>query len=650
MKLSIIIVNYNVRYFLEQALHAVYKAVGDIKAEVFVVDNDSTDDSLRMVTSNFPQVILIANKINVGFSTANNQAIKRSTGEYILLLNPDTLVEEDTFSKCIAFMDSHPQSGALGVKMIDGSGKFLPESKRGFPSPRVAFFKTFGLSRVSPKSKFFNYYHLGHLDEKKTWEVDVLAGAFMMLRKSVLSEVGLLDERFFMYGEDIDLSYRIQKAGYINYYFANTTIIHYKGESTKKGNLNYVKTFYKAMILFVKKHFTGPMAGLFILFLNIAIYLRAGISLFKSMLSKAHFAIFDTSIIITGIYISKNFWANYFYQDPSYFNESLMWFNAPLYTGIWLVSLFLNGSYDRPFELKRLIRAIFLGLVIIAGVYGFLNVEYRSSRAIILLTTVWALFFTIAYRYLFYFLKFRSLNILSGTDSNVIIVGSVEESSKVRQVLNNAHAHKNIIGIVSSENVSTNETVLDKVDNLAEVVQIFDINEIIFCAKDIASQKIIAWMSALGASIDYKILPQESFSIIGSSSKENPGELYTVDVRFNITDAIARRNKRIFDLIICLVFIVLFPFMLIVVNSSVGFIRNLFRVLVNKASWVGYNDGDTANLPHLKSSILSNDASFGKKGLNEKSKYQLNFIYAKDYTVYKDLNLTWSNLQLLGTQ
>ncbi|MEL6867301.1 MAG: glycosyltransferase family 2 protein, partial [Bacteroidota bacterium] len=241
MKLSVIIVNYNVKYFLEQALLSVRKAAARVETEVFVVDNNSVDESVSMVREKFPEVILIANKDNPGFSIANNQAIRQSNGEYVLLLNPDTVVEEDTFEKCVAFMDAHPRAGALGVKMIDGSGAFLPESKRGFPSPLVAFYKTFGLSRLFPKSQIFNHYHLGYLDKDENHEVEVLAGAFMFLRASVLEKVGLLDETFFMYGEDIDLSYRIVKAGYKNYYFSATTIIHYKGESTKKGSLNYVR-------------------------------------------------------------------------------------------------------------------------------------------------------------------------------------------------------------------------------------------------------------------------------------------------------------------------------------------------------------------------------------------------------------------------
>ncbi len=648
MKLSIVIVSYNVRYFLEQALHSVYSALEGVDGEVFVVDNASSDDSVHLVKNKFPQAHLIANKENVGFSVANNQAIRKAKGEYVLLLNPDTLVEEDTFVKCIQFMNQDSSIGAVGVKMIDGSGKFLPESKRGFPSPLVAFYKTFGLSKLFSKSKIFNKYHLGHLDENKSWEIDVLAGAFMFIRKSVLDEVGLLDEAFFMYGEDIDLSYRIQKAGYKNYYYHDTTIIHYKGESTKKGNLNYVKTFYRAMILFAKKHFTGPMAGLFIIFLNLAIYFRAGLTVVKNIFKKSHYAIFDALVIFLGIFLIKDFWANYFYHDPSYFNSSLMKFNAPLYTGIWAVSLFFNGTYDKPFELRRLIRGLFIGLLIIAGVYGFLNIEYRSSRAIILLTTAWALFFTVLYRYLFYFIKYKTLNIISGHNSNVVIVGSINESSKVKKLLGNVFAQKNIIGIVSSEEYEQNRDVVDRLENLSEVVQIFKITEIIFCAKDVSSQQIISWMTSLGSSIDFKILPQESFSIIGSSSKENPGELYTVDVRFNISDVVSKRNKRMLDLGVLLLVVFAFPIFIIFTRNRRGLLKNWWKVLINKVSWVGYNKADTSNLPAIKPCVLPNDISFSDSNLNQKSKYQLNFIYAKDYSVYRDIRLIFENISQLG--
>ncbi len=275
MKLSIIIVNYNVKHYLEQCLVSVIKALNKINAEIIVVDNNSTDGSQQMLAQKFPNVHSIFNKENVGFSKANNQALEIAKGEYNLLLNPDTLVEDDTFQKVLAFMDTKPDAGGLGIKLINGRGKFLPESKRGFPTPTTAFFRFSGLSRIFPKSKLFNKYHLGNLDQDKTHEVEVLSGAFMLLRKSVLDKIGFLDEAFFMYGEDIDLSYRITKAGYKNYYYSETRIIHYKGESTKKSSINYVFVFYKAMLIFAKKHFSKKSYKSLFFVINTAIYFKA---------------------------------------------------------------------------------------------------------------------------------------------------------------------------------------------------------------------------------------------------------------------------------------------------------------------------------------------------------------------------------------
>ena len=206
MKLSVIIVNYNVRAYLEQCLRTTLKALEGIDGEVFVVDNLSTDGSVEMVREKFPQVRLIANTENVGFSRANNQAIRESAAEYVVLLNPDTVVGEDVFHKVLSFMEAHPKAGGLGVKMIDGTGTFLPESKRGLPTPAVAFYKIIGLTRLFPRSKVFGRYHLGHLKENEAARIEILSGACMFLRKETLDKVGLLDESFFMYGEDIDLS------------------------------------------------------------------------------------------------------------------------------------------------------------------------------------------------------------------------------------------------------------------------------------------------------------------------------------------------------------------------------------------------------------------------------------------------------------
>lgn len=253
MTLSVIIVNYNVKYFLEQCLCSVQRALGN-DMEVFVIDNNSSDGSVEYLQQRFPFVRFISNKENLGFARANNQALQVATGKYVLFLNPDTIIPEDLFIECIEFMNSNADAGAMGVRMVDGRGRFLKESKRGFPTPWVAFCKMTGLTKLFPRSERFARYYMGHLSEKHIYEVDALAGACMLVRKEVLDKTGGFDEQYFMYAEDIDLSYRIQQAGYKNYYFPKTPIVHFKGESTRKDK-HYVYLFYKAMIQFTRKHF-----------------------------------------------------------------------------------------------------------------------------------------------------------------------------------------------------------------------------------------------------------------------------------------------------------------------------------------------------------------------------------------------------------
>lgn len=257
MQLSIIIINYNVKYFLEQCLCSVLHATKQIEAEIIVVDNNSPDDSIFYLRNKFPQVKFIENDTNVGFAKANNQALKMCKGEYILYLNPDTLLPEDVLINCLYFFKTNIHAGAAGVKMVDGNGEFLPESKRSFPSPIASFYKLAGLAKLFPASKIFNRYALGYLHEDEVHEVDVLSGAFMMTRKSIAENLNGFDEDFFMYGEDIDFSYRIKHAGYKNYYLGTNAIIHFKGESTKKSSINYVHHFYNAMTIFVSKHYNN---------------------------------------------------------------------------------------------------------------------------------------------------------------------------------------------------------------------------------------------------------------------------------------------------------------------------------------------------------------------------------------------------------
>lgn len=268
MQLSVIILNYNVRYFLEQCVLSVQQALEGIDSEVVVVDNNSTDDSCEMIRSRFPTIKLIENKENLGFPKGNNIGVSQANGEYICILNPDTVVAEDTFTKVLAFAKKQHDLGIVGVNLIDGTGKFLPESKRGIPTPWVAFTKIAGLYKIFPNSKYCNRYYAQHLQENQTGKVEILVGAFMVMKRDLYNEVGGFDEDCFMYSDDIDLSYMVLKKGKTNYYFPETTVIHYKGESTIKDE-KYMKRFQEAMNFFYKKHF--KVSFLFSLFMKMGI-------------------------------------------------------------------------------------------------------------------------------------------------------------------------------------------------------------------------------------------------------------------------------------------------------------------------------------------------------------------------------------------
>lgn len=635
VQLSIIIVNYNVRHFLEQAIWACRRAARGLSHEIWVVDNHSNDDSVPMVLEKFPEVKLIQNPDNPGFSKANNQAISQAAGKYILLLNPDTLVGEDSFEICFSFMETHPEAGALGVRMLDGSGQYLPESKRGFPSPFVAFCKAFGLSRVFPKSRLFNRYHLGYLAERENHQVEVLAGAFMWVRKKTLEEVGLLDEAFFMYGEDIDLSYRIVQQGYQNYYLADTSIIHYKGESTKKGSLNYVRVFYRAMIIFARKHFQRQQASLFVVFIQLAIYLRAALSLLANWVKKALLPVLDILLLYGGLYWLKDFWGVYHFNTPSYFGSSFLLYNAPLYTLIWLISLYFNGAYDRGSSVRRIFNGILVGTVIIAAIYGFLDMEYRSSRMLILLGTCWALLSLNLYRGLLNTWGWIDFSWRPRPEPRLIIVGSLKEAKRVQSLLGKVRRQKNLLGMVTVRGDEAHHQVLGGMQELEDIIKRFRANELIFCLADIRPTKVIATMDKLGPRISYRTLAPGAPVIIGSSSKHRAGELYTLDSYFLLSEAFQQRNKRVLDLFLCLVLLICSP-LLLLSSRSAGLYRYWVAVLLGRMTWIGYLTANPPDhLPRLRSAVKPHTASTAS--LSEKTKEQLDFFYAKDYHWSHDL-------------
>jgi len=651
VKISIIIVNYNVKHFVEQCLHSVYRALKGIEAEVFVVDNNSVDGSVALIKEKFPQVSLIENKINAGFAKANNQAIRVAKGQYVLLLNPDTVVQEDTFTKALAFMDAHPEAGGLGVKMVDGKGNFLPESKRGLPTPAVAFYKIFGLSKLFPGSKKFGHYHLTYLDKNKTHLVDVLSGAFMLLRKETLDKIGLLDEDYFMYGEDIDLSYRIVLGGYKNYYFPETTIIHYKGESTKKSSINYVFVFYRAMAIFARKHFSQQRARLFSFLINFAIYLRAGISVSWRIAKQMAVPALDFATIFFSLFAVKEFYekqVKFTGGEGAYAPHLVKWaFLA--YSFIWVLSVFFSGGYDKPVKLKRVIRGVITGMALILIGYSLLPEAYRFSRAIILLGSASTLLCFLLLRLLFHVLKLRGYVLWQNESKRIAIVGDEDEYNRVTGLLKETHVKPAFTGFVSTdEGASTQSGWLGNSSQLNEVIEIHQVQEIIFCSKNLSSQQIIAYMLQLvSAGVDFKIAPPGSLSIIGSNSIDTAGDLYVIDFN-SVSKPHNKRNKRVLDFLVSLVLLALLPVIILFQKKPFSFLSNIILVLFGANTWVGYDAGADPRLPRIKKAVLSPYAHLNIT--DKEARNKVNLTYAKNYKVENDLRIILRNLRDLGSK
>ncbi|MBL7924531.1 MAG: glycosyltransferase [Bacteroidia bacterium] len=652
MKLSIIIVNYNVRYFLQQCLQSVRRATAGLEAEVFVVDNNSSDGSTEMLRTLFPEVQLIANSENLGFSKANNQAIRKSRGEYVLLLNPDTVVEEETFRKVCGFMDRHQDAGGLGVHMIDGKGHFLPESKRGLPTPAVAFFKISGLSALFPKSKTFGRYHLGFLDEHETQEVDVLSGAFMLLRRSTLDKTGLLDEDYFMYGEDIDLSYRITKAGYKNYYYPGTRIIHYKGESTKKSSVNYVFVFYKAMVIFARKHFAPGGAALFAALINVAIWLRAGLSIISRFAGRLWLPLADGLLIYLGMIAIKNYWS--INQQVALYPPFFMNVVVPVYILVWIAAAYLSGGYDRPVRISRMIRGLLTGTVVILVGYALLPEQLRFSRALILFGTAWASLSVTLTRLALHLTGWRKFRFADSIRKRLLVAGDADEAQRILSLMMVSGNTSTFVGFAAEKGDANGKEhplashYLGSPDALADMISMYEINEVIFCGKNHSSADIIAQMLKIGRpDVEIKIAPPESLFIIGSNSIHEKGDLYFVDVP-SINNPVNKRNKRLFDVGMSLLLLLLSPVLFLFIDHKSGFFINIFRVLGGKISWVGRDPLKDRNFSGLKHGVLSPSMLAGAAGEDSHTRERLNILYAKDFNVTNDLKLVWANFRSLG--
>ncbi len=621
-----------------------------MEAELIIVDNASTDGSREMMAEKHPDLDYYYLEQNLGFSKGNNYGIERAKGEYVLLLNPDTVVGEDTFQACVKFMDSKDDAGGLGVYMINGQGEFLPESKRGLPTPEAAFYKMTGLSALWPKSPRFSSYHLGYLPKEETHEVQILSGAFMMIRRSVLEQIGYLDEDFFMYGEDIDLSYRIVKAGFKNYYFPETKIIHYKGESTKKSSANYVFVFYRAMVIFAQKHFSKGQASALSLFINLAIYLRAFLALISRVIGRYWQLLLD-GLMSYGIFVGITQW--YGQEFDKDFSLPFIGLALPAYVVVLITSLLYGGSYDRPYRLKRFIFSWILGFLLLLAIYALLPEHYRFSRAILIMGSLAGLIGAAAWRFVFHLLPFLPYSLTERAPQRRLIVSTHDGLHRISKALQAMGLPKTFTAGVSTDQSKFQLPIdfVSTLDTLDQARSSFQAEEVIFDAEALSFQSIIAEISKTHLSSDrYKIATQSGSLIIGNKSVAKAGQHeFSVQLKPTHLQRV-HREKRTLDLVLSLLLLISSPLIILWVDAKARFLKNLQKVIMGKKSWVSYDPrGKAQNLPALKSGVLHSNIQVIWPENERTRALEHNWRYIANYQVWKDLEVVWRHIHLLGS-
>ncbi len=553
--ISIVIVNYNVKEYLSNLLNSIKKASGNLRIETFVVDNVSTDGSKEFIPNRFPEVNYIYNEKNVGFGIANNQAIELAQGKYILIINPDTLVSEDTLTTMLLHMEMNEKCGAAGCKILNPDGTFAPESRRSVPSIWTAATKLFGLSTIFPKSKLFGQYYLSWMDEDEPSQVPVLSGSFMFWRGNVLKELKGFDERFFMYGEDIDLCYRIQSLGFYIDYVPITSIIHYKGESTQKGNLKYIKLFNKALYQFFEKQYGLKYSYVFKVLIYLAIMLKTITSFIVTQIKKSAVIITDLLILNLSLFVGFGIRFGFDLEIMFTLDKAPFLYVNLIVSFIYIVAAGVLGLFkENSTSLSAHIKSIFvtfIGIVIIT----FFARELAFSRLILGLSFVIGTVFTILHRLWVGNKMFSGNQSIGGLrNSKIIIVGTHE---KVQHIVSKINSRPDwnyeVVGIVTPDldQKDENSQVIGSLPQLSELINAFGVEQVFFSLGSISYKQMLSEISKLKKEETvFKLIPESMEFILGKSNVEYLESIPLVKVEFEYSKPSNKFLKRSLDLII----------------------------------------------------------------------------------------------------
>ncbi len=642
-KVSVIIVSFNVRGFLENLVTSLRHALDGIESEIIIVDNSSDDDTVDFLKRNHPDIELIENRTNVGFGKANNQGLKISSGEFLLLINPDAIVEENTIKEMLAFVNLHPEAGASSCKVLNADGTLQKTCRRGFPTPWVAFTKISGLSSLFPRTKIFGRYNLTYLDSEEVHEVDAIGGSFMFIPRKVFENVGGFDEDYFMYGEDLDLCYKIKKAGYKVYYTPQTTAIHFKGESTRRSSINQTYEFYRAMSVFVEKRYgSGTLLSFSLKF---AIFLNRQTRLLFRFVKRISPALIDFSISVLAMFIGEFLKTHRIFAIPSYGRP--YFYVAP---GIVFVMFGIGfGIYgENKFSFRLSFLSTLLTFLLFSSLTYFFK-EFAFSRLIVLIGSLIMALVIPGWR-LVYQLRnsvgvprhpfFGRKTIVVGTDNR-----AMELIKKIRGRVSMGY---DIVGIVSEEKQQENRLLgIRVVGNLSELPRLIRerrIDDVLFASGKISySQVLQAIANAKNPTVSFKLVPDTMDVIIGKTYVDGLADVPLVDIDYNISKTRNKVMKRLFDILFSIIgLIFLSPIAFLKKESA---FRRVFKklpdVLSGKLSVVGRSE----YYPQ------GSDEVFGKTGvtgvvqlnrgqsLSDEEIEKLYVYYARNQSFWLDLEI-----------
>ena len=550
MDVSVIVVNYNVRQFLENTITSLLRALNGMRSEVFVVDNASDDGSVEMVKAKFPGVCLIQNKENLGFARANNQALKQAKGKYLLLLNPDTIVQEDTIHVMLKFFSETPDAGLAGCKILSPDGTFQLPCRRSFPTPWVAFTKVFGLSALFPASKLFGKYNLTYLSPDETYEVDAVSGSFMMIRREVYEKVGGLDEAFFMYGEDLDWCYRVTEAGFRVYYVHSTKIVHFKGESTRRSNLDEIKLFYDAMQLFVEKHYGASVVAEF--FLTVGILLRAGLAFLAKAGRSLALALVDFLLIDVALLAAEYIFRGRFFIFPSYAYPTV----HIVPPAIIVLVMYLVGAYTtNRLSISRAFSSVLTGFILISAIVFFAK-EFAFSRAVVLIAGCISLVLIPGWRLILTFVRSRRTGTGTLLGTRTLVVGTGASAQEVvRKLRTRVDGGYDVLGLIGMNRKQIGEKiggleVIGSLDNVGKVISERKVGEVIFSTDNISYADILSVIARSNdRNVNYRLVPNSLEAIVGKTKIDVLDTIPLVEIDYNLRKPANLIVKRALDIV-----------------------------------------------------------------------------------------------------